>query len=126
MRHDRFLARAAGVALTSRHQKWHLGAILVRGGSILAASANVPRNSPHIDHRNATVHAEVATLRRVSDAHGCTLYVARVGRLGDVRLARPCAACFSTIRAAGVSLIVYSMGDYEMGMERLRDARWLR
>jgi tRNA(Arg) A34 adenosine deaminase TadA len=62
-RHTRMIARATELAATSDHRKWWLGAVIVRGGRVLGSGVNRFRNPPHINHQNATVHAEVAALR---------------------------------------------------------------
>lgn len=118
MRHERLLDRAAGVALTSTY-RWQLGAVIARGGNILAVGANSFRNPPSIDHKNATVHAEIAALKKVRNTDGCTIYVARVNRLGTLRLARPCLACYTQLADAGIREIVYTMNDDHIGMERI-------
>lgn len=61
--HDRYIQRAIDVASTSEY-RWRLGAVIVTNGNVLSWGVNKYRNEPHINHLHATVHAEVAALRR--------------------------------------------------------------
>lgn len=123
-RHESFLKQATAVALSSNHPRWRLGALVVRGASRISAGANVPRNDPDMMQGGpgTTTHAEVNALRRLTyqadRAEGCTLYVARVGRSGHPRLARPCARCYETLVTAGIRTIIYTTND-GYGIERV-------
>lgn len=64
--HERLLNRAVEVARDSRHPKWQLGAVAVRGRNIVAYAPNKFRKTPWLDSGvKATVHAEEAVLRRL-------------------------------------------------------------
>lgn len=107
-------SRAIALAARSTHSQWHLGAVLWRGGSVLAAGANTVRNHPSIvDNAHLTdcsVHAEAAALKRAGNPKGATLYVARVTRQGRLGLAKPCGHCEEAIRAAGVRRVCFTTG----------------
>lgn len=92
-----------------------VGAVLVAGGRVLAASPNLRRNDPTVDCRHATFHAEEAVLRRVSKATGAVLYVARVSASGAPALARPCDRCKATLISAGVRCAYYTLEDGAVG-----------
>jgi deoxycytidylate deaminase len=92
------------------------GAVIVRGGSVMAVGVNKWKNrdifvsdptdyNPHI-----TVHAEVDALSRVKDAHGATIYIARVTKAGEERFSRPCERCEKVLISAGVKRVVYTTG----------------
>lgn len=110
--------------MASPHPRWCLGAVLVRGGSVVAAAHNVRRNSPHLTEGapGTSLHAEKAVIQKVfyqaDRAEGTTLYVARVSKTGRFRLARPCHMCYSEIVQAGIKTIVYTL-DEGYGMERV-------
>lgn len=82
--------------------------MLVKGSRVLGQSANVPRNSPWVDYRNATWHAEEALLRRFPPPRGAVLYVARIDRLGRPALARPCPRCQDVLVAHGIEVVYYT------------------
>lgn len=65
-----------------------------------------------------SVHAEIDALRKAPRASGGILYIARVGRSGNVGLARPCEDCQAALLAAGVKRVVYTIDDYNFGVMR--------
>lgn len=90
---NRHLQMAMGVALTS-HCRYKHGAIVVKHGHVLGSATNRTRNDPkYVDWRNSSIHAEVAALRKAGFPRRSTVYVARVNRLGESRLSKPCANC---------------------------------
>jgi tRNA(Arg) A34 adenosine deaminase TadA len=90
---EKFLERAIGVALTSTCRHKH-GAVIVRHGKVLGASPNKSRNNPrYVDWTYASIHAEIAALKRAGWPRKATVYVARVNGLGQPRLSKPCANC---------------------------------
>ncbi|MET8509919.1 hypothetical protein ABZV60_35835 [Streptomyces sp. NPDC004787] len=79
-----------------------VGAVIAVGNRVLAASPNLRRNSPRVDFRHATFHAEEAALRRARRTAGATAYVARVNSNGLPLLAEPCPRCHYALWTAGV------------------------
>lgn len=116
-RHDRWIDRALAVAGTSRY-RWKVGAVVTGGARLLGCSPNKYRNPPWIDHDNATLHAEMAALARCSQV-GDTVYVARVNRQGEPRLAKPCDRCLYGLTAEGVRFIVFTTNDGTYTVKRL-------
>lgn len=122
-REERFLNRAAGVALTSKH-RWKLGAVITKGSKVASFSCNTFRNSPDIDPDNSTYHAEENALRHLCYLtgktyeqglfRGYTIYVARVNKLGETRLARPCGRCWKALVNHGIRDVWYTneLGGY--------------
>lgn len=91
------------------HSRWRVGAVLVRGGSLLSTGYNRYRNDPaQVEFGNATYHAEEVVLRKAGDAEGATIYVARITRSGLLGLAKPCPRCTSLLITEGVSTVVWS------------------
>ncbi|MFE9500827.1 hypothetical protein [Streptomyces collinus] len=88
--------------------RFRLGAVLVQGNRILASSPNKRRNSPVIDYRNSTFHAEEAVIRLVRKAPGATLYVARVDAHLQPAMAKPCLRCQIALVDAGVRRVLYT------------------
>jgi deoxycytidylate deaminase len=89
------------------------GAVVVKGGRVMAIGVNKWRNRHGTVVKTDTtsdlsVHAEVDALSRVSDARGAILYVARVSKRGTPLLSRPCRECYSVIRRNGLKRVVYS------------------
>lgn len=116
-RDERFLNRAMGVAMTSTC-RWKHGAVITKGSKILAWSPNLFRNDSTVDYEGASFHAEDAALRelcrvtgqtyRRGDFRGYTAYVARVNRLGEPRLSRPCKGCWTLLLEQGINEVFYT------------------
>jgi deoxycytidylate deaminase len=119
---DSLISNALRVASESTHSKWKLGAILVRGSTILTSSPNKVRHVPTLDRgMNSTFHAEEAALRRLRSHHmqPDTIVVARVSRQGVARLARPSEHCWRLIVASGITTILYTLDDEGFGYEKV-------
>ncbi|MER7960262.1 hypothetical protein [Streptomyces sp. NPDC096030] len=110
----RLLQRALREARRSRC-RYRVGAVLASGSRIISYSPNVPRNRPTIDFRHATFHAEEAALRRVKDAAGLTVYIARINAAGGSAMARPCSRCQQALLSAGVVRAFYSTNTSDVG-----------
>ena len=109
---SRMLEFATRVAETTDTNSKH-GAVIVRGGRVLAVGTSKWRNrnvppiigyNPHV-----TVHAEIDALSRLVDAKGATIYIARVNNQGDTRMSRPCETCERALNDAGVKRVVYTV-----------------
>lgn len=89
------------------------GAIVVRNGNVLSIATNKninPMNVLDEEHvrEHASIHAEVAALRRVANPRGCTVYVARVMSDGSPGLSKPCIRCQKYLDKAGVKQVVWT------------------
>lgn len=59
-------------------------------------------------------HAEARLCRKLDQ--GATVWVARVNRRGEWRLARPCPGCLARLRAKHVRLVYYTIRPQEYGV----------
>ncbi|MFB7057424.1 hypothetical protein ACFCXT_30445 [Streptomyces vinaceus] len=100
------LAKRRAASSRCRHK---MGAVIASGSRVLSAQANARRNSPAIDFKNASFHAEEAALRRVRNPVGATVFVARVDASGVAMMARPCARCTRRLTEAGVVGAYYTV-----------------
>jgi tRNA(Arg) A34 adenosine deaminase TadA len=113
---------ALRVAMTSKHSKWQLGAVLTRGSTFLSSAPNKFRNPPWINPLHASRHAEMETLRKsLNGTRGSTIYVARADKDGLPRLARPCNKCMVELYYAGVREVVYTTNDGSYRIERVQE-----
>lgn len=112
-----FLNLAMRVSASSDCVQKH-GAVIVRGGSVLAVGHNKWRNilsnvvtNAYNNQRNGdvAVHAEIDALSRVSNPNGATIYIARISPKGKPLLSKPCPACAKALDDAGISKIVYTV-----------------
>lgn len=116
-RHEKFINRAVGVALTSEC-RWRHGAVVAKGSRLVAYAPNVHRNNPDLDYPNSSWHAEEAALRALhrstgqaygmGNFKGYTLYVARVNVKNEPGLSRPCAACWDILVYSGITDVYYT------------------
>ena len=113
----RHLDLAQKIAKTSDHKRSRHGAVLVRGGSII----NIAKNSnkytkfgqrfmPYKQKWHATHHAEIGCILGLdkSTTRGSTIYVARVGKRGDIRNSKPCLICQAVLKHVGVRKVIYT------------------
>jgi deoxycytidylate deaminase len=103
---------AISVADKSDHDKWRLGSVVWRGGSVLSTGFNRVKNDPFVleneKHFRCTVHAEADAIRNAGDSFGAKLFVARVTPGGNLALAKPCSRCMDIIRECGIKKVYYT------------------
>lgn len=103
---------ASKEAKKSCYKQHRLGAVVVKGGRILATGFNELR--PSSVTKTPTLHAEASAIlkllkkRKLHDLFGADLYVTRYTRGGSIGLARPCVACMDLIRSVGISHVHYT------------------
>jgi deoxycytidylate deaminase len=86
---------AKKVASKSKH-KYHMGAVVVRGGNILATACNGP---------NRGSHAEKKALGYGQNFEGATIVISN---LDGIRCSRPCLDCFRLIRGRGIKYMHFT------------------
>lgn len=74
-------------------------------------SVNLLRNSVRVTHEHATIHAEIAALRKLKPGKHVTVYVARINNQGYPRMSKPCDKCLEYLIACNVDEVVYSTED---------------
>jgi tRNA(Arg) A34 adenosine deaminase TadA len=112
----RWTQRAIGIALTSSHS-YRMGALAVRGGTIIGYSVNKFRNHPRIvtNWYDCSVHAE-QSLSESCDLSGTLVYVARVNPQGKASLAKPCKVCLQILVEGGVKRVIWTETEDHVGM----------
>lgn len=117
-RDKRYINLALKVAEQST-QRYRLGAVIYKNGSVISAKVNVKKNDPNFaPHKHSSVHAECAAIRAVvspskrgaveGSCNGAVIYVARIGNTNKPLLAKPCVNCMPIIKAAGIKKIVWT------------------
>ena len=126
-RHKRFIDASARTAEDSEFPNYRHGAVLVHGGSIISSAFN---KSNHINWANkfrnkdcghATHHAELGTILGMAreKTTGATVYVARIGKTGELKLSKPCEMCQQVLAHVGVKKVYYSIDDENIGCIKL-------
>lgn len=125
-RTEKYLEMAKEVSHNSDFPRFHLGAVLMYKGSVLATGYNSCKTSPvqkkynrereyltnaSYAHTNC-LHAEVHCLNKIKyldiDFSKAILFVYREHRNGKKALARPCPACTKMIKDLGIKNVVYT------------------
>lgn len=105
---NKHLDAAKDLAMLSKARQRH-GALVVRNGQVVSAGVNVSKGTAEWHWPLASEHAEERAISQAGkEARGATLYVARVNRLGESRLSRPCERCTSVIRKAGIAKVIHT------------------
>lgn len=104
---------AKAVAKLSLHDKYRVGAVVIKGTDIVSAACNSLKSHPiqmkYNAHRRMKdshthkhhLHAEIDALLKVKDKaklKGASIYIVRLKKKGDSALARPCPACYNFIK----------------------------
>jgi len=121
MASKRILNYAINQASLNTHE-YKIIAVLHRGGSIIRSKFNT---SQYIGYRSdvfaysPTRHAEQSVLHNVPRdiLLGCNVLVIRINRKGQLTSAKPCRACISALKKAGISKVEYS--NYRGEIEKI-------
>lgn len=100
----RFLEIAYSEALKAHDAQHKLGAVLVKGGSVIAKGYNSYTNLRH---------AEVSCLSKVweSERKGAVLYVVRTRKTQKFGMSKPCPKCENFIKNSGIKKVIYTTND---------------
>jgi deoxycytidylate deaminase len=110
-----YLRAAFKAALKGSHPHTKVGALLVKGGRVLASSSNMSR--PY-GCMNRGYHAEERLLRNV-DATGCILVVVRLNKRDKkATMSRPCSKCWPLVERSNVKKIVFINWDGKVEVEK--------
>ena len=89
-----FVKHALKIASRSKHPKHKLGAVVVKGGSILAKACNHPHWGKCAERRALRPHACLS---------GAVIYIMR----SNFKCSKPCPDCMLAIRKAGICSVVF-------------------
>lgn len=106
----RWLNYALDQAVTAPHSQWRVGAVIVRGGSVLSTGVNRYRNHPSkvMSLEGVSYHAEEVAIRRAGNVAGATIYVARMTRSGYIGMAKPCERCQEMLDEYGIRTAIWT------------------
>jgi len=107
-----FTMAAAQAGKRTDQRAFRLAALGVRGDGAVVCSTNLPA----IEYTPAC-HAEYRLAAKLSP--NSTVFVVRIGRGGEYRMARPCRSCLLRLVRAGATRIYYSIADREHGVIKI-------
>lgn len=99
----------------SEFTRARVGAVITKGGRVLASACNKLRYSRRNDRPWPSMHAEESAILKVlrhpaglRKLQGATLYVSRVKKDGTCGLAKPCKDCQDLIDSVGIKKVIYT------------------
>lgn len=104
-----------------------LGAVVFKASRIYGSGCNERRYNSKFPSwaipQEDTIHAELAAIAdsSPSDISGSSMLVVRIGKKGELKMARPCEYCAASLQHFGVNKVYYSNRKGEIVMERVRD-----
>jgi len=102
-------------ALKSTFKQHRVGAVLVKGGNILATGFNTKQPSKVLG--TPTRHAEASAILKLlkegrqHELVDSILFVSRYTAGGRLGLARPCDSCMGLIQAVGIKTVSYTTNE---------------
>lgn len=106
---------ALKTAKKSLFSRARMGAVITKGGRVLASSTNKTRYSRQAASNFATTHAEegaiIQVLRKPNGLqllNGATIYVTRIKKNGTCGTATPCKSCQSLIDSVGIKKVIHT------------------
>jgi len=110
-----FFKLARNVSLHSEHEKFRVGAVIVKKKP-LSVGFNVLKTHPMYKDVPyvITIHAEIRALItcNADDITGADIYVYRQTKDGKPAMARPCDRCWDALMDAGIRNVYYSTKEY--------------
>ncbi len=105
---------------------FRLGAVICKGGRILASGHNKINCHTKDSEFEWSKHAEVDAIYKFINKHkdkcivkNTTLYVVRLSKLGELKNSFPCNKCMSLIKKVGIKKIYYSNEKGEIGVHKI-------
>ena len=115
-REQRYIDMAIDIASSSENSKFRHGAVLVKNGKPRSSARNEERHCSfgnrfrERDCGHATLHAELGCILGLDRGvtQGSTVFVARVNKLGEARMSKPCTMCQAALSHVGVKKVFYT------------------
>lgn len=106
----KFFEIAKAASKHSDHPAHKLGAVIVKGNKIISVGFNKNKTHTKSNHAWKRLHAEIsAILKAKQDLTGCSIYVYRETKNGDLGIAKPCSSCSAAIKETGIKKIYYTI-----------------
>lgn len=124
-RDNKLIEVAKSIALTSRHHKAHVGAVIADGRDILSVGVNGRKSHPlqqkynrlkfTDNHGHHLMHAELEAIvkgrAQGNKLAGTTMYVYRLMKTGMKGMSRPCVGCMQALKDFGIHRVMYTTED---------------
>lgn len=100
-----------------------VGAVIYRGSTVIGVGFNKIKSHPKLanEDRFYSLHAEMsAIINAKQDLKGCSIYVYREFKDGNVALSKPCNLCMPSIIESGITKIYYTDDKSETGYSKIK------
>lgn len=105
----KFFYLAKKLAEFSNHAEQHLGAVITKGNRLVSVGWNKNQTHPRSKSHFKKLHAELAAIIKArQNLRGCSIYIYRETKNGNMALSFPCPSCYSAIKEAEIKRIFYS------------------
>lgn len=101
-------------------------ALIFAGGKLLSVGFNSDKLNSFVTtfahHPDARMHAEVNAVllaRKKIDLRGSKIYVAKIGRNGELGNSKPCKMCTETLKLYGIKRVTYTVGVDSFATEKV-------
>ena len=112
----KFFELAKKLSAKSNHPKHQLGCVIVDKNRIVSVGFNKIKTHTKSTHAFQMLHAELDAIIGVDkeELRGCTAYLYRNTKNGNLAISKPCLACEMALKEAGVKTVHYTVdGGYE-------------
>ena len=107
----KFFELAAKISQKAEHHSHKMSCVIIKKNRIVSVGWNAIKTSPKSLARFNMLHAEIKALlsNKFEDLKGCTAYIYRANKNGELALAKPCVGCFEALKLAGIIKICYTV-----------------
>jgi len=109
----KYFALAAKVAQLGdskeANRQYRIGSVGVRKDGVIVCSSNVSIRTPNKD-----AHAEARLAKKLTPQS--VVFVVRIDRAGDFKMAKPCEACAKKLRLSKIRKCYYTINNSEYGV----------
>ena len=118
---NRGIQAAADAARLTTHSRYLVGAAIYKGSRLISIGWAQDKTHPKVHSIFRWQHAEMSALvgTKKVDLSSATIYVARIIKSGEYRIAKPCEDCERILRAAGLKNVVYTDRNGQIQKMRL-------
>lgn len=118
---------ATKLAEESTYGNFRHGAVLVKGGAIQSLGYNnekyCGRGAKYRPEEkgHATYHAEISAILGIPYhiTKNSIIYVARVNKVGENRISKPCSMCQAVLQSQGIRKAIYTIDSEHYGIMRI-------
>ena len=113
----KFFEKARKESLKSSHHKARVGSVIVRKSTEISKGYNKLKTHSRSTSPYKCLHSEmVSVISARQSLKGCTIYVYREDRNGNMAMAKPCQYCHFMLVEAGIKKVYYTTETGVKGM----------